>query len=301
MENPLVSVIIPTYNRAHFLRLTLESIVSQTYQNIEIFVIDDGSPNNEAEIVCKEFAKVSYCKINNSGGPAKPRNVGIQKAKGKYLAFVDDDDIWLPNKLEKQVQILEQNPEFGLVHGCCEVINNEGILQGKIVGRPGKPEVKHGDVNMRMIGNWTVMMPTSFVRREVVDKVGYFNEEMPAAGEDVEFWTRCSFETKFYYLDNPMVYYRIHNENISSQTKEYINLPLYLKRALDYYYDLKKVSTSEFQYLKNKLCFMQLKQLKLNNFALVISNVFKISKTWFLDKNNIKVFIKRLIKNKVKE
>lgn len=297
MENPLVSVIIPTYNRAHFLRLTLESIVSQTYQNIEIFVIDDGSPNNEAEIVCKEFVRVSYCKIDNSGGPAKPRNEGVKLAKGKYLAFVDDDDIWLPNKLEKQVQILEQNPEFGLVHGCCEVINNEGILQGKIVGRPGKPEVKHGDVKMRMIGNWTVMMPTSFVRKEVVDKVGYFNEEMPAAGEDVEFWTRCSFETKFYYLDNPMVYYRIHNENISSQTKEYINLPLYLKNVIDFYHKTNRISSDDYSLLKNKLCFMQLKELNKTTFILVILNVFKISNIWFLNKNNVKIFLKRLLKH----
>lgn len=297
MENPLVSIIIPTYNRAHFLRLTLESIANQTYQNFEVFVVDDGSPNDEAQLVCENFEKVQYIKIENSGGPAKPRNFGIQKSKGKYLAFVDDDDIWLPTKLEKQVTILDQNKDFGLVHGCCEVINNEGILQGKIVGRPGKPEVKHGDVKMRMIGNWTVMMPTSFVRKEVVDKVGYFNEEMPAAGEDVEFWTRCSFETKFYYLDNPMVYYRIHNENISSQTKEYINLPLYLKNVIDFYHKTNRISSDDYSLLKNKLCFMQLKELNKTTFILVILNVFKISNIWFLNKNNVKIFLKRLLKH----
>lgn len=297
MQNLLVSIIIPTYNRTQYLKLTLDSIKNQNFKDYEVIVIDDGTPGDDNLLLCENYEKVAYVKIPNSGGPSKPRNIGISKAVGKYIAFVDDDDIWLPNKLEKQVQILEQNPEFGLVHGCCEVINNEGILQGKIVGRPGKPEVKHGDVNMRMIGNWTVMMPTSFVRKEVVDKVGYFNEEMPAAGEDVEFWTRCSFETKFYYLDNPMVYYRIHNENISSQTKEYINLPLYLKNVIDFYHKTNRLSSDDYSLLKNKLCFMQLKELNKTTFILVILNVFKISNIWFLNKNNVKIFLKRLLKH----
>jgi glycosyltransferase involved in cell wall biosynthesis len=296
MQKPLVSVVIPTYNRTAYLKLTLESIQNQTFQDFEVIVVDDGTPTEENRLLCEQYEKVQYIKIENSGGPAKPRNEGIKLAKGKYFTFVDDDDIWLPTKLEKQVAILEQNPDFGLVHGCCEIIDENGVLQNKIVGRPGTPEVKHGDVKLRMMGNWTVMMSTSFVRKEVVDKVGFFNEAMPAAGEDVEFWTRCSFETKFYYFEEPLVNYRIHTNNISKQTGGYINLPLYLKLVLDHYNDKNKVSINEFQYLKDSLCFMQLKQLNRTNFKVVLSNVFKLSKMWFLKKNNIKVFIKRLVK-----
>jgi glycosyltransferase involved in cell wall biosynthesis len=160
MQKPLVSVIIPTYNRANYLKLTIGSIMNQSFLDFESNVVDDGSPNDEAQLVCKNFEKVAYYKMKNSGGPAKPRNFGIQKAKGKYIAFVDDDDIWLPTKLEKQVAILEQNQDFGLVHGCCEIIDEKGVLQNRIIGRPGTPEVKHGDVKLRMMGNWTVMMPT---------------------------------------------------------------------------------------------------------------------------------------------
>ena len=296
MENPLVSIIIPTYNRANFLRLTLESIANQTYQNVEVCVVDDGTPSQENRLLCEQYEKVQYIKIENTGGPAKPRNEGIKLAKGKYLAFVDDDDIWLPTKLEVQVAILEQNLDFGLVHGCCEIIDGKGILQNRIIGRPGTPDVKHGDVKMRMMGNWTVMMPTSFVRKVIVDRIGYFNEEMPAAGEDVEFWTRCSFETKFYYVDEPVVYYRIHNNNISQVSKLYVYLPLYLKQVLNYYFSLEKITRREYLYLKNRLCFMQLKELNNNNFATVFYNVFKISKTWFLNINNIKLVIKRVTK-----
>lgn len=296
MQNLLVSIIIPTYNRAQYLKLTLDSIQNQSFKNYEVIVIDDGTPGDNNLLLCNEYEKVKYIKIQNSGGPAKPRNIGIKESKGKYLAFVDDDDIWLPNKLERQVEILEKNPDFGLVHGCCDVINEYGILQNIIVGRPGKPDVKHGNVKMSMLGNWTVMMPTSFVRKEIVDKVGYFNEKMPAAGEDVEFWTRCSFETKFFYLDEPLVLYRIHHKNISSQTNEYVNLPLYLNQVLEFYYKNKNINIVEFKFLQNKLCFMQLKELKKNNFSQVILNVFKISNKWFLNKNNIKVLLKRLLK-----
>lgn len=233
MNNPLVSVIIPTFKRSHFLKLTIESVLNQTFRDFEIIVVDDGTFGNENFLLCQNYEDVRYIKIENSGGPAKPRNVGIKESQGKYLAFVDDDDIWLPKKLERQVEVLEQNLEYGLVHGCCEVITKEGVLQNIIVGRPGKPEIKHGDVKMRMMGNWTVMMPTSFVRKEIIDKVGFFNENMPAAGEDTEFWARCSFETKFYYLDEPLVLYRVHNNNISSKNINYIKLPFYLKKVLE--------------------------------------------------------------------
>ena len=161
MQNPLVSIIIPTYKRTDYLKLTIRSILDQTFQDFEIIVVDDGTPTDENRLLCEQFQKIVYIKIENSKGPAKPRNVGIKQAKGKYIAFVDDDDIWLPEKLQKQVNVLDNNPDFGLVHSCCQVINGQGIVKNEIVGRPGNPQVKHGDVSMRMIGNWTVMMPTT--------------------------------------------------------------------------------------------------------------------------------------------
>ena len=99
------------------------------------------------------------------------------------------------------IHILEQNLDFGLVHGCCEIINDKGELQNRIIGRLRNTLEKHGDVSEKMIGQWTVMMPTSFVRKSVIDTIGFFNEIMPPAGEDMEYWARCSFETPFYYLD----------------------------------------------------------------------------------------------------
>jgi glycosyltransferase involved in cell wall biosynthesis len=292
-DQPLISVVIPTYNRTSFLKLTLESVLHQTYQNFEIIVVDDGTSNDENLFLCNTFEKVRYIKIENSGGPAKPRNVGIREAKGKYMAFVDDDDLWLPQKLKIQVAILNNNPSFGLVHSCCELIDEKGILKNVLIGRPGSPDVKHGDVSLRMMGNWTLMTSSVIIRKEVLEKVGIFNEEMPAAGEDVEFWVRCSFETKFYYIDESLAQYRVHSGNISGNSAKYIELPLYLKRVFTEVYVKGKISKRDYERCIYNLCQMQLKMIQFNFFK-TIKYVFELNAFWFLKRNNNKLLIKML-------
>lgn len=292
---PSVSIIIPTFNRAKYLNLTLQSIAQQTYQDFEVIVVDDGTPNDENESICSKFDKVRYFKIKNSGGPATPRNVGIQKALGKYLAFVDDDDLWLPQKLDIQVKILDTNPDFGLVHSCCQVINEHGILQNKIIGRPGSIDVKHGDVRMRMIGNWTIMMPTPLVRKDVIKNTGFFNEIIPPALEDVEYWTRCSFITKFYYIDEPLVQYRLHSDNISSENKKYADLPVYLKNVLINFFSEKRINKDQYRMLIKSLCAMQIKMIKKYSYK-SIYNLFILNPFWICQHKNLKLLIFMLIK-----
>ncbi len=292
---PTVSIIIPTYNRAKYLALTLESITQQTYQDFEVIVVDDGTPSNENEIICSKFDKVLYYKIKNTGGPATPRNIGIQKASGKYIAFVDDDDLWLPQKLDIQVKILDTNPDFGLVHSCCQVINEEGILQNIIIGRPGSIDVKHGDVRMKMMGNWTIMMPTPLVRKDVIINTGFFNEIIPPALEDVEYWTRCSFITKFYYIDEPLVQYRVHSNNISSEKKKYADLPVYLKNVLMTFSSEKTISIDQYRILIKSLCAMQIKMIKKYSYK-SIHNLFILDRFWIFQNKNFKLLIFVLIK-----
>lgn len=291
MISPLVSVIIPTYQRANYLVLTLESVAKQTFKNIEIIVIDDGSEGTINQEICASFKQVTYKKIDNSGGPARPRNEGIKLAKGSFIAFVDDDDIWLPNKIQKQIDILEQNPEFGLVHGPCQVIDELGELKEKIIGRPGTPEVKHGDVKLRMMGNWTLMMPTPLLRRGVIDQVGFFNEEIPPALEDVEFWVRCSFITSFYYYDKPLVQYRKHTSNISTDRSKYIQLPLYLNRVRMAQLEKGALSNSEAKQLLRNLSSMQLKMVKFKRLT-ALKNMFALDAFWFLKTRNLKLLAK---------
>ena len=292
MKHPLVSVIIPTYNRTDYLKITLNSVLSQTYKNIEIIVVDDGSEGDANKTLCDSFSNVIYIKIKNSGGPARPRNTGIKAAKGELIGFTDDDDIWLPQKLEKQVSTLVDHLDYGLVHGPCIVIDEHGNKSNEIIGRPGSLLVKHGDVRLRMMGNWTLMMPTPLVRSEVIKKVGFFNEKIPSALEDVEFWVRCSFSTSFYYLDEPMVHYRKHGSNISTNRKKYIDLPLFLFDVLKERTAI--VTIKEFRIMRSNLCAMQAKMVKYH-FIKTLSYLFKINSFWFLNFNHTKTLVKMLI------
>ena len=251
--NPKVSIVIPTYNRADYLRITLQSIKNQTFRDFEVIVVDDGSPNDEAKEVCADFSFCKYVKIENSGGPAKPRNVGIDMAKGQYIAFVDDDDLWFPEKLEKQVTILEENPDYGLVHSYCECIDEQGNTIGKIVGKPGTPDVKHGDCFFKMIGNWTVMMPTPLIRGEIVAKSRGFDIFVTPSTEDVEFFTRLALLTKFWFINEPLVWYRVHQGNISGNKANYQDLPIYLKHIAEDAYLKGIIDERQFRKLRNRL------------------------------------------------
>jgi glycosyltransferase involved in cell wall biosynthesis len=294
MKQPLVSVIVPTYNRTDYLEMTLKSVLSQTYKNIEIIVVDDGSEGDANKTLCDSFSNVIYIKIMNSGGPAKPRNTGIETAKGELIGFTDDDDIWLPQKLEKQVSTLVDHIEYGLVHGPCAVIDESGNKSNEIIGRPGSPLVKHGDVKLRMMGNWTLMMPTPLVRSKVIKQVGFFNEKIPPALEDVEFWVRCSFYTSFYYMDEPLVLYRKHANNISSDKKKYVRLPLYLSKVIAKQMEEGRINRNEAKILIASLCRMQAKMIKYD-FLKTLINLFKLNPFWFLNFNHSKTLVKMLI------
>ncbi len=293
-NKPLVSVIVPTYNRGHYLELTLKSIVQQTYTNIEIIVVDDGSVGIENQDICNKFTNVKYVKIDNSGGPCRPRNIGISKSKGTYVAFVDDDDIWHPEKIDLQVDILENNPDFGLVHNYCNVIDEHGEETNETVGRPGKPKDKHGNVLNRMIGNWTLMMPTPLLRKSVIDEVGFFNEDIPQTFADVEYWSRCAFHTKFYYLDEALVNYRKHSNNMSANNKVYIDLPIYLFNVVDRYYRKGAVNKEIYKKLQVNLCLSQSKNIK-RGFLKTIKNLFRIDTFWFFNFRVHKTILKKMI------
>lgn len=293
MEKPLVSIIVPTYNRTDLLKITLESLVGQTYRPIEVIVVDDGSTGDANQQLCDSFDEVSYIKIPNSGGPAKPRNVGFEQSKGSLIAWVDDDDLWLPTKLEKQVEILQKHEDFGLVHGPCAVIDEHGKLSEEIIGKPADLEQKHGDVARTMMGNWTLMMPTPLLRREVAIAAGGFDEEIPPALEDVHYWVKCSFETHFYYLDEVLVHYRKHSSNISSNRRKYLQLPLYLNEIRRSQQQKNRINARESNKLLEQLCVMQLRMWKIDRWQ-VWKRLWKLDLLWWLRPRCFKLLIKLL-------
>lgn len=213
MENTLVSIIIPTFNRATYIGNAIDSIIAQTYVNWECMVIDDGSTDKTFELVsnyCIEDKRIRYLLRPESfpKGANGSRNYGLSESQGDYIAFCDDDDYWLHDKLEKQIPILETHPEVGLVTGNIEFVNADGVRTGRIIKQAGN----HGYVFEALLFKNRLSMITPMLRREVFDKVGLFNTDFTIE-EDWEFWRRVAYYYPFYALSDVLACVRKHDSN----------------------------------------------------------------------------------------
>jgi glycosyltransferase involved in cell wall biosynthesis len=174
---PAVSIIVPTYNRAQVLADTLRAILAQTFPDFEAIVVDDGSPDGTAAAVeALGDARIRYRRIANTGRPAGPRNIGLAMARGRYIAFCDDDDPWFPAKLARQVAYLESHPQAGLV--CC---NAEDF--------PAR-----GALNITfasLLRENPIVISSAVARRERIEAAGLFDEDVRLkAVEDYDYWLR---------------------------------------------------------------------------------------------------------------
>jgi glycosyltransferase involved in cell wall biosynthesis len=225
MNFPLVSVVITTYNRNEFLEQAIGSVINQSYRNFEILVIDDGSTNNYAESICNKFNNCNYFYKEN-GGVSSARNYGIKKSKGAYIAFLDDDDYWRSDKLEKQVVVLENNNEVDCVHSSAIVVDEWGIETGKIIGASEeKAHKRSGYVFWNALGVWLVKASTPLIRKKVFVNEMVFDETLEA-GEDIDFYQRMFYRHKVLYLNEPLVYYREYSDlkRLSLQKDKYIGV-----------------------------------------------------------------------------
>jgi glycosyltransferase involved in cell wall biosynthesis len=214
---PNVSVVIPTYNSAHLLDDALQSVLEQTYKDFEIIVVDDGSTDNTAEVISKYDDKLRYFRVDN-GGPAKARNYGISKSTGKYIAFLDADDKWLPTKLEKQMNMFEQNPEFGMVFTENSLFDARGIYKNSL----GKDRLLKGNnlaQNIFLYSN--IGTPTVMVRKDVFDAIGLFEESMVQA-EDDNMWIRIAANYQVGFIDGSLVQVRDHSHRLTRTDKNLI-------------------------------------------------------------------------------
>ncbi|MFD2528366.1 glycosyltransferase [Polaribacter marinaquae] len=224
-NNLLVSVIIPTYNRKQYLEKTILSVLNQTYKNIEVLVIDDGSSDNYAKSVCEKFEKCFYYYKNN-GGVSSARNYGVRKAKGSFIAFLDDDDIWVKEKLKIQINALINHNDIDCVHGPVEVIdecdNRKGIFYG---ASKEKTHKRSGYVFWNALGVWLVKASTPLIRKEVFKGNLFFDEDIEV-GEDTDFYQRMFFKHKVLYIDKVLTQYRVYSESksLSSQVEKYNGL-----------------------------------------------------------------------------
>lgn len=187
-----VSVIIPTYNREKTLLRAVQSVLDQTYTNLEVLVIDDGSTDGTAELVNGiRDDRVQYIVLEKNGGPANARNIGVEMASGEWIAFQDSDDCWHKNKLEKQMRYAAEHPEYSLIYCMYNAIMQDGHCL-TVPAEPW-PEQMEGNMFAGLLERNVIGTPTILVKREAFIRCGGFSTEYNAL-EDWEFAVRFAKE-----------------------------------------------------------------------------------------------------------
>jgi glycosyltransferase involved in cell wall biosynthesis len=237
---PLISVIIPCFNQAHFLSDCIASLQAQSYPHWEAIIVNDGSPDDTREVALKlqeREPRLRYIEQENRG-LSGARNSGISESRGAYLQFLDSDDTLEPDKLRYQIEFLEQRPEIGIVFGDARYFRTEAPLErtlGPYVGADGEPWIPKlwkakGSLLSKLARHNLMAVNCPLVRRDVIERLGPWNETLCAL-EDWEYWVRCAAAgIVFEFTDHPGTHalVRLHQQ---SMTKESTRM---LKAAFDF-------------------------------------------------------------------
>lgn len=215
---PLVSVIIPVYNGADYLEESLGSILAQTYPNIEIIIIDDCSIDNSVALIeSMPATNITVLMNPNNIGVSASRNKGMHAANGKYIAFMDADDVSVPRRIESQVDFLEKNSEYGLISSDYETF--EELLQtGKksLKKLPSDPDF----IAARLLFQCVICCPASMLRADLIRKHGLYFDESLSMCEDWDLWYRVSQVSRVSNIEEVLLYYRKHSSNASRKRVE---------------------------------------------------------------------------------
>jgi len=199
-----VSVVIPLYNGEKFISDTLKSVLGQTFKNREIIVVDDGSTDRSSEVVMKFNTSVKLHSCIN-GGVAKARNFGISLASGKYIALLDHDDLWEPSKLEKQIRILDENPEIGMV--VTDIIHVD--TQGNPIGKYAFGYNERDEFYRLFVRSCVPTPSSAMIRKSVLENIGCFDERFGQAGmDDHELWARIGSSYPIAVVKEGLTYHR---------------------------------------------------------------------------------------------
>jgi glycosyltransferase involved in cell wall biosynthesis len=211
---PLVSIIMNCHNCGKYLAQSLDSVYKQTFKEYEIILWDNQSTDNSGEIASNYGEPLRYFRGEQYLPLGAARNAAIEKATGKYIAFLDCDDIWLPEKLERQVELLESNQELGLVYSDSRVIDSHDKTLKKTYFHSLKPF--QGNVfNELLVSNFIPIL-TVVVTREALDKVGLFDPKYIIA-EDYDLWLRIAEYYPIGFIEQPLASYRLHGESASQR------------------------------------------------------------------------------------
>lgn len=227
-RNQMVSVIIPTYNRAASIGNSIQSVLNQTWQNYEIIIVDDGSTDNTRQVV-EHFDddRIRYICMEKNGGASRARNEGIRQAKCEFIAFLDSDDEWMPQKLEKQMQVILQAPEkVGLVYCRMRGLRKDG----KFIYCPElslKKEQLEGNLLANLVGSNVIGTPAMLIRKKCLDQTGGFDEGLRCL-EDWELVLRIAEKWEIGFVDEILVEVHFSEGSVSGNSKGYVETRCYM-------------------------------------------------------------------------
>lgn len=208
MKQPLVSIIIPSYNMAALVVRAVESVLKQTYKNIEIIVVDDGS-TDDTRLRLEPFKdKIRYFYKTN-GGVCSARNVGLREARGEFIGLLDSDDTYMPQKVERCLDFLNKHPDFGFVHTDTFLVDS----REQVIERYQHPKSRNTGwiTGVLLKGNF-IANNTNFFRRECYERCGGYQESLFPPG-DWDFWLRISKQYKIGYIHEPLSSYSISSNS----------------------------------------------------------------------------------------
>lgn len=227
MNNPLVSVVIPFFKAKEYILETIYSVLTQSYKNFEIIIVDDGSDEHFPELL-EFFGKnnIKYLKKGN-GGPASARNLGAKEAQGELLAFLDADDLWDSEKLGKQVVLMQTSGSQLVYSKKVDFVSETNELIRPVY------KCYRGDVLRQLIRNNFITNSSVLLRKDVFEEVGGFVEDRKYFSiEDYQLWLRVCSKFKCDFVDEELVRYRIHQNQISTNSK------VSLKKLMIMFWDL---------------------------------------------------------------
>ena len=226
MDEELISIITPTYNCGKFIGETIETVLNQTYKNWEMIIVDDESKDNTEEVVSTyKDPRIKYIRLTENPGAAIARTRAMQEAKGKYMAFLDSDDLWKSNKLEAQIKFMKKN-NYNFVCSSYEQIDEQGNKNGKII--KCKKKVDYNGVLLSCpVGNSTVMYN--------VQKLGKFEVPNIRKRNDDALWLKMLKKERYIYgQDEVLMEYRIRQNSISSNKLDLVKYHWYLYREIEH-------------------------------------------------------------------
>ena len=264
----LISVIIPVYNSAEFLKESLESVINQTYQNIEIICINDGSTDNSNEILEFYSDKITILSQKNQG-LASALNVGIKQMQGKLFKWFSPDDLMFPNSISLLVDEYDKGDKNTIIYSNWNVIDSNGKYI-RYFQESNYNDLSKFDFNIRLLDGQQINVNTSLIPYDIIKKGLVFSNLDYPVTIDYDFFLRCGilYETKFHLISKPLIQYRIHSNQLShkniSKTLDYVkNMKVKIlsnlseEQKTNYLVELKK-------YQKSKLVTQKIMELGLN-------------------------------------